>query len=133
MGGKDPQFSFNFEIKNKILAEIHNLDNKKPCQESHIMVKIIKDNIDIFSKFIFHNFNNSIFDATFPSEFKNADLIPVFKKKDRNNFENYRPVSILPDLSKIYERCLYDQMYKYFDQNGNVDFIKALAQNTVFL
>ena len=42
-------------------------------------------------------------------------MIPVFKKKDRNNVENYRPVSILPNLSKIYERCLYDQMYKYFN------------------
>ena len=58
------------EEKKDILAEIHNLDNKKACQESDIPVKIIKDNIDIFSEFIFHNFNNSIFDATFPSELK---------------------------------------------------------------
>ena len=115
MSGKDLKFSFIFETKNKILAEIHNLDDKKACQESDIPVKIIKDNIDIFSEFIFHNFNNSIFDATFPSELKNADVIPVFKKKDRNSVENYRPVSILPNLSKIYERCLYDQMYKYFN------------------
>ena len=42
-------------------------------------------------------------------------MIPVFKKKGRNNVENYRPVSILPNFSKIYERCLYDQMHKYFD------------------
>ena len=60
MNGKDLKFSFIFETKNKILAEIHNLDNKKDCQESDIPVKIIKDNIDIFSEFIFHNFNNSI-------------------------------------------------------------------------
>ena len=115
MVGKDLQFSFNFETKNKILAEIHNLDKKKACQESDIPVKIIKDNIDIFSEFILHNFNNSIFDATFPSELKKADVTPIFKKKDRNNVENYRPVSILPNFSKIYERCLYDQMYKYFN------------------
>ena len=115
MSGKDLKFSFIFETKSKILAEIHNLDNKKACQENDIPVKIIKDNIDIFSEFIFHNFNNSIFDATFPSELKNVDVIPVFKKKNRNNVENYRPVSILPNLWKIYERCLYDQMYKYFN------------------
>ena len=115
MSGKDLKFTFIFETKKKILAEIHNLDNKKAGQESDILVKIIKDNIDIFSEFIFHNFNKSIFDANFPSELKNADVIPVFKKKDRNNVENYRPVSILPNLSKIYERCLYDQMYKYFN------------------
>ena len=42
-------------------------------------------------------------------------MIPVFKKKDRNNVENYRSVSILPNFSKICERCLYNQMYKYFN------------------
>ena len=115
MGGKHLQFSFHFETKNKILTEIHNLDNKKACQESDIPVKIIKDNIDTFSEFIFHNFNNSIFDATFPLGLKNADVIPVFKTKDRSNVENYPPVSVLLNLSKIYERCLCDQMYKYFN------------------
>ena len=42
-----------------------------------------------------------MFDATFPSESENADVIPVFKKKDRNNVENYRPVSILHNLLNI--------------------------------
>ena len=65
MGGKDLKFSFIFETRNKILGEIHDLDNKKACQESDIPAKII------FSKFVFHNFNSSIFDATFPSELKN--------------------------------------------------------------
>ena len=115
MGGKDLKFSFIFGGKKDILAEIHNPDNKKACQESDIPMKIMKDNIDIFSEFAFHNLNNSIFDATFPSELKNADVILVFKKKDRNNVENYRPVSILPNLSKIHGRCLYDQLYRYFN------------------
>ena len=44
MGGKDLQFSFIFEAKNKV----HNLDNKNACQERDIPVKIIKDNIYIF-------------------------------------------------------------------------------------
>ena len=66
MSGKDLQVSFNFETKNKILPETHNLDKKKACQESDIPVIIIKDNLDIFSEFILHNFINSIFDATLP-------------------------------------------------------------------
>ena len=53
MGGKDLQFSFSFDTKNKILAEIHNLDNKKVCQESDIQVKVIKDKIDIFLDLLF--------------------------------------------------------------------------------
>ena len=88
MSGKELQFLFSFETKNKILVEIHNLDKKKACQENDIPVEIIEDNIEIFSEFIFHNFSNSVFDATFPSELKNADVISVFKKKDRNYVEN---------------------------------------------
>ena len=53
MVGKDLQFSLSFDTKNKILAEIHNLDNKKVCQESDIQVKVIKDNIDIFLNLFF--------------------------------------------------------------------------------
>ena len=48
MVGKDLQFSFSFGTKNKILAEIHNLDNKKVCQESDIQVKVIKITLIFF-------------------------------------------------------------------------------------
>ena len=77
-----------------------------------------------------------MFDAASHSELKNADVIPVFKKKDQNNVENYRPASILPNLLKIYERCLYDQMFNtsiIYTQNGNVDSLKVLAYKTFFL
>ena len=53
MSGKDLQLSFNFEAKNKILAEIHDLDKSKACQESDVPVKIIKDNINIFQNLSF--------------------------------------------------------------------------------
>ena len=60
---------------------------------------------------------------------KNTDRIPVFKKNDRKNVENYRPVSILPNLSKIYEKVplqLNVQIFQYVSQNGNVHSVKAL-------
>ena len=57
-----------------------------------------------------------MFSSNFTSNLKAADILPTRKKKDKSFIENYRPISILPTLSKIYERCMYDQMYKYFDQ-----------------
>ena len=81
MSNKDLKFSFIFETKTKMIVETHNLGNKKACQESNIQVKIIKGNIDIFSEFIFHNFNSSIFFATFPSELKDANAIWFLKRK----------------------------------------------------
>ena len=50
-----------------------------------------------------------MFSSNFPSNLKAADFLTIQKK-------NYRPISILPTLSKIYEGCMCDQMYKYFDQ-----------------
>ena len=80
-------------------------------QESDIPVKLIKKNLDVISPLIYNNFNNSLFSSCFPSELKNANVAPVFKKNDQSNVENYPPVSILPMLSKVYERCMYDQVY----------------------
>ena len=116
MKEKDLNFSFEFVNKPKISKEINKLDGKKACQEHDIPVKLIKSNKDLFSHFIYHNFNNSLFSSNFPSNLKAADILPTHKKKDKSDIENYRPISILPTLSKIYERCMYDQMYKYFDQ-----------------
>ena len=45
---------------------------------------------------------------------KLADVIPVFKKNERSSEENYRPVSILPIFSKMFEKILHDQISAYF-------------------
>ena len=52
----------------------------------------------------------NIKNSTFSNELKNADISPIFKKKDRHDKSNYRPVGILPLLSKPFERILYDQI-----------------------
>ena len=54
--------------------------------------------------------------GVFPDELKQADIKPIYKKESRNEKENYRPVSILPNLSKIFERCMYDQLEDYFEK-----------------
>ena len=76
----------------------------------------MKSHKDIFSYFIHHNFNNLVYSSIFPSDLKKADIIPIHKKKCKFDIENYRPVSILLVLSKIFERCMFDQMYSYFNQ-----------------
>ena len=52
----------------------------------------------------------------FPDKLKHADIKPIYKKESRNEKENYRPVSILRNLSKIFERSMYDQLRDYFDK-----------------
>ena len=54
-------------------------------------------------------------DGTSP-DIKTAEVVPVYKKKKRTDKNNDRPVSILSNTSKIYERSFYNQMYDYFDR-----------------
>ena len=116
MKNKNISFSFSFVTKETILNELRKLNPKKSCQESDIPVKIIKENLDVVSNFVYNNFNNSLFSSKFPSYLKNANIIPIFKKKDRASVENYRPVGILLSLSKVYERCMYIENSEYLNQ-----------------
>ena len=49
---------------------------------------------------------------------KKGNIIPIFKKRDKQNIKNYGPVSLLPICSKIFERIIYDNMLKYFLDNN---------------
>ena len=97
-------------MKKEILNEINSLDTSKSTQPEDIPFKIIKDNADTFANFILQSFNKCIIDGKFPDQFKKADVSPVFKKGNHNDKSSYRPVSILPSLSKIYERLIYNEI-----------------------
>ena len=61
---------------------------------------------------------NACAGVLFPDEWKIARVVPLFKSGQRNLPENYRPISVLPVISKIMERIMYDQLYKYLTEAG---------------
>ena len=69
--------------------------------------------------------NSSISTGIFPDELKIADIVPVFKKEDPNDKTNYRPISLLPLISKIFEKVLYQQI--------KIVLIRLYPQNSVDL
>ena len=87
-------------FKKDIEKEILNLNLVKASQDSDIPTKIIKKNSDIFSDILLKEFNKSLEICKFPSSLKIANVSPVYKKGNRSDKGNYRPVSILPNLSK---------------------------------
>ena len=88
------------------------MNNKKASQNSDILTKIIKENSDIYGKVLCSFINHSF---TFPSCLKEADVTPIHKKGQKGKKENYRPVTILPALSKIYERITFIEMSNFFE------------------
>ena len=105
---------FDFTSYEETVRVVNNLKIRKVSQKTDIPMRIIKENIDIVSYFLYHNFNNSLSCSTFPTAMKYAEVTPIHKKDDKTDKENYRPISILPNLSKVYERLMYNQIYPYF-------------------
>ena len=102
------RFSFQEITKSEINQEILiNLDSSKACQESDLPKKIIKANSDIFTQAIHKELNSGLEVGNFPCTMKLANVTPVYKKGNRSEKGNYRPVSILPNISKVFERCIY--------------------------
>ena len=108
-------FSFKFVSKEDVLTEIKMLDVSMAIQESDIPVKIIKENENFFAEAICFYFTKSLENGKFPNCLKLANITPVFKKDSRTSKNNYRPVSILPVFSKIFERLLSRQLSEFFD------------------
>ena len=63
-------------------------------------------------------FKNCFETSTFPVEWKKGNIIPVFKKGDKQSVSNYRPISLLPIFSKIFERIIFNAIFNYMDQNN---------------
>ena len=111
----DRRFSFQEITKSEINQEVLNLDSSKACQESDLPTKIIKANSDIFTEVIHKELNRGLEVGNFPCTMKLADVTPVYKKGNRSEKGNYRPASILPNISKVFERCIYKQMAQFFE------------------
>ena len=87
-----------------------NLFSKKVTRKGDIPAQILKGSLSVYTKELTTIINNCLKDGLFPNELKLADVSPVFKKDDDLNKENYRPVSILSHMSKVFERIFYKQI-----------------------
>jgi hypothetical protein len=109
-----PGFEFTPITPDVIKAQIKKLDSSK-CSSGPIPINIIKEASDTIEPFLTDCVNNSILDNCFPTDLKCAEVVSAFKSKDRTSKKNYRPISILPPISKIFERIYADQINSFID------------------
>ena len=83
-----------------MLKILQNIDSKKATQQGDIPVRTIKENRFTFSKILSGIFNFYIDNNTFPNGLKKADIKLVYKKDDPFDKTSYRPINVLPVLSK---------------------------------
>ena len=100
------------EIK-KILSV---MQSKNSCGLDEIPMSILKRSPDNILFILCHIFNLSLAQGKFICDFKKAKVIPVHKKGSKLDVNNYRPISLLPVMSKILERIVYKRLHSFLNQ-----------------
>ena len=98
----------------EILTLIKSLKPKKSTGHDNISALFIKNNKDTLSKPISIILNKSIESGTVPNACKIAKVVPIYKSKDKEQFTNYRPISLLPSVSKLLEKIVHKRVYYFF-------------------
>ena len=110
------EFKFKHGTREDIVRIINELHDKTSTGIDNIPPKLIKIASEIISDPLTELINQALIrDLKFPCLEKIAGVTPVFKKEDRMEKSNYRPISVLNVFSKVFERFLLNQMIPYLD------------------
>ena len=90
----------------------------KSSNRHTISVKILKSICDIISPCTTNIINWSLTTGVFPGNIKKARVTPIPKEGVKWNTSNYRPISVLPVFSKVFEKVAYTQLYDYLENNS---------------
>jgi hypothetical protein len=94
------------------------LPSKLTCGFDNLSVKLIQNIIYPLSQPLATIINKSFSEGTFPDILKIAKIVPVYKSGDISDIKNFRPISILPAISKIFEKLMLTRLSKFFDKHN---------------
>jgi len=101
--------------------EIHSITmkmkNKKSCGHDNISTEQLKLILPGILRPLQILFNRSISEGIFPRELKHAKIKPLYKKKEKDQMTNYRPIALLPAISKILEKLIHKRLYNFLTEN----------------
>ena len=108
-----PLFTDSF-IKKQLLS----LDTTKACRLDGLSPRFLKISANVITNPLVKIFNMSLLHGKFPGLLKIAKVTPIHKKGSKSDKSNYRPISILPILTKIFEKHVSDHLKSYLDSNN---------------
>ena len=111
-------FNFTYTNSDEVRVLISNLKPKQSVGHDSISSKLFKDIGNIIAPTLSVIINQSLYTGIFPKQLKIAKVIPLFKKGEETSIENYRPISLLSSISKVFEILVFNQLYQYLDVNN---------------
>ena len=97
----------------EIIKVVSKMKAKTSASFDDISTKLMKQTIHLIANPLCNIFNCMVKTGVFPSAFKVAKVLPLHKGDSDNLFTNYRPISLLPAFSKVFERLIYNRMYSF--------------------
>ena len=113
-------FSFHTITASEVEETIDSLSSTASTGSDNISTKMIKLSCKAVSHILADIFNCSLTSGIFPQKWKDAVVIPVFKKGDVNIMDNYRPIALLPVLSKVFEKIIVAQLVKFVEDSSTL-------------
>eukprot|EP00732_Lithocolla_globosa_P000859 Lithocolla_globosa_v1_NODE_337_length_4409_cov_50.992421.p1 type:complete len:855 gc:universal NODE_337_length_4409_cov_50.992421:3132-568(-) len=131
-------FQFTKTNNNTVKNLLQKLDVSKAIGVDHIHTITLVDSADIIAQYITYIFNLCLKHGVFPDKLKLARVTPLYKKGNPFIESNYRPVSILNTLSKIFERQMLDQIMTFLVDNNIISksqygFLKKSSTSTALI
>ena len=114
----DKRFKLHPTSTNKVLSLLNRLNKSKAAGLDKISARLIRECADLICIPIRDIFNQSISQGIFPDDWKCAKVTPLFKQGDRDDLNNYRPISVISVMAKVFERIVYDQLYAYLEEHN---------------
>lgn len=110
---------FNFQPVDEIFVrnQLQHLKTNKAIGLDNISARLLKDASIVITPSLTNIFNRSLQSSVYPSIWKMGKVTAIFKSGNRSDPNNYRPITILPTLSKILERAAHQQLYSYLNEN----------------
>ena len=112
------RFQFTRVKESDVLKILKNLNTSKAAGIDNLPPKMLKDAAEDLSAPLCSLINKSLQESLFPTSEKCEQIIPVFKSGDPAILDNYRPITVVPVLSKVIEKIIYNQLSQYLESNG---------------
>ena len=118
LSGTSKEFVFKEITSAHIYSLLSKLCKSKATGLDSISAKLLRECPDLIAESLTLIFNQSLLTGIFPDEWKSARVTPLYKNSGkRNDPTNYRPISVIPVVAKVFERVVYDQLYHYLTEN----------------
>lgn len=111
-------FFLNPATADEVLTIILNLDSSKATGFDGLPISALKHHRAVLSSIIADAFNDSATAGVYPDCLKTAVVYPVFKNGDKKQLSNYRPISVLPAINKVFEQLLARRLLEFLDMNN---------------